>query len=356
MIFWLASSPKAAMSSSGAVSKIDEIYHETLEKFLKNADDLEMEIKSIMFHDFRMFKFICWSLIAFCIFLFIILGYAFYRYERLRQANYSEIMQMERLLVQSEKMAALGTMITGIAHEINNPNTFISFNIPILKEYLQELIPIVDEYAQKNPDFNISNMSYQEFREDFHKLLENIENGSIRINRIVSDLKTFSQKKDKIKRDWFNISQVVERAVTICGSKIKSLVNSFEIDVSKDLPSVYCDSEVVELILINFLVNAVEASDKRGGWIKLKGFLDEKKQGAVVIEVRDNGSGITKSNMERIFDPFFSTKSSKGGTGMGLYLCRTLADQMGARIEVDSEVDKGSSFRLITNTGGDQNI
>ncbi len=77
-------------------------------------------------------------------------------------------------------------------------------------------------------------MSYQEFREDFQKLLKNIENGSIRINRIVSDLKTFSQKKDKINKDWCDISQVVQRAVTICGSKIKSLVKSFEINVSQD--------------------------------------------------------------------------------------------------------------------------
>ncbi len=101
------------------------------------------------------------------------------------------------------------------------------------------------------------------------------------------------------------------------------------------------------------MVNAAEASDRRDGWIKLKGFLDEKKQGAVVIEVGDNGSGITKSNMERIFDPFFSTKSSRGGIGMGLYLCRTLADQMGAGIEVESEVDKGSLFKLIMNKGAD---
>ena len=184
-----------AIHSSGPGSKIDAIYHETLEEFLKNANNLEMKIKSIMFHDYKIFKYICLGLISFCILLFLFLGFRFYRYERLRLAHYTEILQMERLLVQSEKMAALGTMITGVAHEINNPNNFISFNIPILKEYLQNLMPIVDDYAQKNPDYSLFNMSYQEFREDLHKLLENIENGSIRIDNIVSDLKTFAQKR-----------------------------------------------------------------------------------------------------------------------------------------------------------------
>ena len=149
---------------------------------------------------------------------------------------------------------------------------------------------------------------------------------------------------------------MIKGAVTICGSKIKSLVKSFKIKVSEELPSVYCDSEAVELILINFLVNAAEAADKKNAWIKLSAFLDEKKQNALIIEIRDNGSGITRDNMDRIFDPFFSTKSSKGGTGMGLYLCRTLADQMEAHIEVVSEVSKGSSFRLILNRGGDKNL
>ena len=256
---------------------------------------------------------------------------------------------MQRLMIQSEKMAALGKMILGIAHEINTPNNFISFNIPILKEYLQLLIPIIDDYADKNPDFNLLDMSYKEFREDLHKLLTNIENGSNRINRIVSDLKEFSQKKDKTKREWFDINKVIEKAATISSPKIKSLVDEFEINIPEDLPQVYCDPEILELILVNFLINAADAADKKNCWIKLNVFLENKKQNALVIEVKDTGRGINESNKDRIFDPFFSTKSSKGGTGMGLYLCSTLADQMGAQIEVDSEVGKGSSFRLITN-------
>ena len=199
-------------------------------------------------------------------------------------------------------------------------------------------------------------MSYKEFREDLYKLLTNIENGSSRISRIVSDLKEFSQKKDKTKMEWVDIKKVIDSTVTICGFKIRSIVDSFEINIPENLPQFYCNSQIIELILINFLSNAAEAADKKNCWIKLNVFLKKNRQNAfLIVEVRDNGCGINESDIDKIFEPFFSTKSSKGGTGMGLYLCRTLADQIGAHLEVDSEVGKGSTFRLITNENGMSN-
>ena len=344
------------ISSAGPSSEIDKIYHSTLENFIKNAINYEMDIKSLMNSDFQMVKFTVLALIAFCTFIFLIVGYSFYRYERLKTKNYSERLKMERMLVQNEKITALGTMTMGIAHEINNPNSFISMYIPILKEYHKKLIPILDDYVKKSPDLRLFDMSYPEFREYLHQLLKNIENGSIRINSIVSKLKSFSQKKDKIKREWVDIHQVIEQALTICGPKIKSLVNSFEINVSENLPLVYCDSEIVGLILINFLGNAAEAIEKKGGLIQLNVFLEKERQNALTIEVRDNGSGINENNIGQIFEPFFSTKSSKGGTGMGLYLCRTLADQMQAEIKVKSELGKGSIFKLIIDASENTNM
>jgi K+-sensing histidine kinase KdpD len=113
--------------------------------------------------------------------------------------------------------------------------------------------PITDDYIKKHPDFKVSNMSYEDFREDLDNLLKNIENGSNRINRIVCDLKEFSKRKDAIKRDWFDLNKIIEKAVTICGSKINGLTDSIERKGTKDLSPVYCDHEIVELILVNFL-------------------------------------------------------------------------------------------------------
>lgn len=123
-----------------------------------------------------------------------------------------------------------------------------------LWEYLEQVTPITDDYIDKHPDFKVSNMSYEDFREDLDNLLKNIENGSNRINRIVCDLKEFSKRKDTIKRDWFDLNKIIEKAVTICGSKINGLTDSIEIIGTQDLSPVYCDHEIVELILVNFLI------------------------------------------------------------------------------------------------------
>ena len=335
------------ISKSKPGSEIDKVYHSILENFLEQSKSFEMNVKGLMAYKYQSLKLIWFGVLACCLILFFFAGFVFYRYERLRRNHYLEMIKMQRRMIHTEKMAALGTMIAGVAHEVNNPNNFISFNTPILKEYIQELLPIVDEHAKRKPNVELMNMPYSEFREDLHKILGNIENGSIRINRIVSDLKDFARKKDKTKADWISLDEVIERSATICKAKIKDSIDSFDVNISDNLPQLYCDPEIVEMIIINFLINAAEAADKKNSWIELKVYLGKKEQNFVIIEVNDNGSGIEKNNLDKIFDPFFSTKSSKGGTGMGLYLCDTLAAQIGAYIDIESEFGKGSTFRLI---------
>ena len=335
--------------SSGPGSQMDHDHHSVIENFIKQADDLEMAVKHNMANEYQLFKYTWLGATVFCGFLFLAAGYAYYRYDMYRKYSYQKISLMQQRIVQNEKMAAMGKMILGISHEINNPNNFISFNVPILKDYFQELMPIIDDYAEKDSNFKIFNMQYQEFRDDLQELLKNIENGSNRINRIVSDLKEFSQKKDITKMEWIDIKEVIDRVVTICAAKIRSIMDTFEININENLPQFYSDAHIIELILINLLNNSIEAADKKNCWIKLNVFLKKDNQNSLIIEVSDNGCGISESDIDRIFEPFFSTKSSKGGAGMGLYLSSTLAEQIGAHLEVDSEFGTGSTFRLITN-------
>ena len=115
----------------------------------------------------------------------------------------TEERRIEKQLIQSEKMASLGILVSSIAHEINNPNSFVSFNIPILKEYIEELVPIIDRFAAKRPDLEFCHMSYREFREDLFKLMDNIKNGAVRISSFVSNLREFSQSDaDLLKKMW----------------------------------------------------------------------------------------------------------------------------------------------------------
>ncbi len=265
----------------------------------------------------------------------------------IRISDITEARSMERHLMQSEKLASLGFLISGVAHEINNPNNFITFNLPILRDYLKELIPIVDDYAKAKQDYELFGMSYPEFRKDIFKLLENIEHGSRRINTTVSNLRQFSRKKDKQEKEWVDIKQVVERGIAISAGKIKSMVNSMEINIPEGLPSIYTDPETLEIVLINLLINAAQATDKEDSWLRLNVSLGNRWRDRLVVEVIDNGCGMDGETMAKIFDPFFTTKSPGEGTGLGLSLCHNLIEALGGRIEVDSTPGEGSTFRVI---------
>jgi len=254
---------------------------------------------------------------------------------------------MERELIQSEKLASLGLLVSGIAHEINNPNNFVSFNIPILRDYLKRLIPFVEEHAKVNQDLELFGMSYPEFRKDIFKLLDNVEHGSSRINFIVSDLREFSRKKDKKEHVWLDIRQVIEKAVAICRGKIEKMVKSFELNIPESLPPILADLETLEQILVNILINAAQAADKEDSRVRLSVKLGNSWRDHLIIEVSDNGCGMDEETKAKIYDPFFTTKGPEEGTGLGLYVCRNLIEGLGGRIEVESEPGQGSSFHII---------
>lgn len=334
---------------SGPGTEIDQVYHTTLEQFIVDASIFEIHVERLMDAEFGVFKTISIGVIFFSAFLFLIVGYAFHRYESLRKKNYSEILEMQDLLIQKEKMVALGTMMAGIAHEINNPNTAIALNVPILRDYLNAQLPVDGRPAEGHAGLDAQDMSYENFRAEVFKLVDNIENGSSRITRTVSTLMNFSRNKNPAKKSWFNLRDTVDAIVDICKSKIDYSADSFQANIAENVPQeIFFDAEILELSLINLLNNAAEAIDKPNAWIRLDVFLrPEKGTSPVVIEVRDNGCGIRESDRQRIFEPFFSTKSSTGGTGLGLYLCYTLLHQLGAAIEVESEAGMGSLFRLV---------
>jgi signal transduction histidine kinase len=254
---------------------------------------------------------------------------------------------LQRRIVQTEKLSSLGFLVSGVAHEINNPNNFITFNIPILKEYLNEIIPIIDDYAKKHENLEVCCMPYPEFRNDIFKLVKNIENGSRRIQAAVSNLKGITRVKDKLQMDMIDIQEVIERGVSICRAKIDRLVESFEVDIPKDLPQIYADPETLELVIINLLINAAQAADKDNSWIRLHVSLGDSRQNHLIIEVRDNGCGMNEKTQNHIFDPFFTTKPPGEGTGLGLTLCLNSIEELGGQIEVDSTEGRGSTFKVI---------
>jgi signal transduction histidine kinase len=264
-----------------------------------------------------------------------------------RISDITERRLFERQLIQKEKLSSLGVLVSSIAHEINNPNNFVSFNIPILREYIEEMMPIIDDYAVENPQFELCNLTYPEFRQDIFKLIVNIENGSGRISTFVSSLRKYAQNEYKEPLIWVELKDVIESVYSICHRKLKRSVKLFIKNIPENLPKIYTEPYALEQILMNLLINATQAADKHDSWIKLNATVENGEREHIIIVVSDNGCGIDKETQLKIFDPFFTTKSQVEGTGLGLYVCYTLVERLKGRIEVESEPGKGSKFRLI---------
>ena len=253
----------------------------------------------------------------------------------------------ERQLIQSEKMASLGIMVSSVAHEINNPNNFITFNIPILKDYIEELIPIVDRFAADCPDLEFCNMPYPEFREDIYKLMDNIKNGAARISSFVTNLREFSQSDADRLKTYVDFKSVVEKVIAICGKKLDRSIKSLEMNIPRDLPQIYTAPHAIEQVLLNLLMNAAQAADKRDSRVTLNISTSSTPREHLILEIIDNGCGIEERSKTRLFDPFYTTRMHGGGTGLGLYVCHNLIKDLEGRIEVESEPGAGSKFTII---------
>ncbi len=264
-----------------------------------------------------------------------------------RIADITEEKRFERQLIKSEKMASLGILVSSIAHEINNPNNFVSFNIPILQDYLTQLIQIADEYAETRPGLELFHMTYPEFRTDVFKLVENIQHGSSRISTFVANLREFSQSNGSRRKVWLELPAVVEKVISICRSQVKKRVKHFELSIPADQPPIYADEYSLEQVLLNLIVNAAQAADKPEAFIRLSASSGGCWRDHSIISVTDNGCGMDERTTARIFDPFFTTKSASEGTGLGLYVCHNLVQSLGGRIEVQSQPGIGSTFSVF---------
>lgn len=253
---------------------------------------------------------------------------------------------LEKEMLQSEKLATLGLLVSSIAHELNNPNNFIIFNTPILKDYVKAILPLLEEQAARHPDSEIMGMSYLDLHEDIVKLVDNIEHGAQRVNATISKLTGFARKRGGGDKKPVEPGEAVERAVAICRSEIRKTVKDFEVRVEENLPTIMADVEAIEQVIINLLINASQASDKKDSWVRLTAFREKENGKYLNIEVADNGCGMDENTRNRLFVPFFTTKKDGTGTGIGLYIVESLVQEMGGKITVQSEPGRGSTFRI----------
>jgi PAS domain S-box-containing protein len=263
---------------------------------------------------------------------------------RISDITKEKIMTTE--LIQQEKLAALGLLVSSVTHEINNPNNLILFNVPILRDYLGAMLPIVQEQAAGRAGFEIMGMSRDAFQEDVLKLLTNIQNGAERIHATVAKFVGFSKKRTCDKRVPVEPCEPIEKAVSICRHEIKRAIRTFEVDIEANMPTILADPLALEQVIINLLINASQVTDKEDSRLGLKAFVEKNGGNRFTIEITDNGCGMDEETKKKIFYPFFTSRKDGKGTGLGLYIVKSLVDEMTGQIEVQTEPGKGSTFRI----------
>ncbi len=251
---------------------------------------------------------------------------------------------MEAQLLQSYKLASLGKLVTGVAHEINNPNTFILGNIKIIREAISDILPILDRYYQDQPELYIARLPYNVFKDNITILIDDMVSGSIRMKKIVEDLRNFAKKDDDLQFENIQLNSLIENSVRLIKKQVKKSVK-IKLDLAGNIPVFLGRNAKIQQVLVNIIINASQAMDKKTGLIEISThFL--KDQESVRINITDNGRGMSEKTQKYIFDPFFTTRRNSGGTGLGLSITYGIMKEHQGTITVDSKRGVGTRFSI----------
>ena len=269
------------------------------------------------------------------------------------QLEIDERKQLESQLVQSEKLASLGQLAAGVAHEINNPVGFISSNLSSLDTYFNQLQQMLDAYRQAEESLApgeqrdqlkaLRNELELDFlKEDIPLLIRESKEGIGRVAQIVKDLKNFSRVDNDQTWQFANLQQGIDSTLNIVASELK-----YKADVVKHyapLPDIECLASQLNQVVMNLVINAAQAMGPERGTITISNGVEGEN---IWLEVADNGCGIPPHALQKIFDPFFTTKPVGEGTGLGLSLSYGIVKKHRGDISVSSDLGKGTTFRVV---------
>ncbi|HEY9871820.1 MAG TPA: ATP-binding protein [Candidatus Obscuribacterales bacterium] len=273
-----------------------------------------------------------------------------------------QLQQAQTQLIQHEKMSTLGQLVAGVAHEINNPISFITGNISHANKYIQDLLDHVKLYQQHfpNPGLEIEEHSkkidIQYVLKDFPNLLVSMKIGTERIQQLSVSLRTFS-RSDKSSKVAFNIHDGIESTLMILRYRLQGNQKRSEIAVKKeygDLPFVECYPGQINQVFMNIIANAIDVFDElsvgssevnsEGNIIRIKTEVSQHNN-SVLVRIEDNGVGMSDELTKRVFDPFFTTKKVGKGTGLGLSISHQIVvEKHGGQLTCISAPGKGTEF------------
>jgi PAS domain S-box-containing protein len=250
-----------------------------------------------------------------------------------KRAEERQRIQQEQLR-QADKFKSLGVLVSGVAHEINNPNNFISLSVDNMRAYWRRIENAVSSKGGSRGDLVAA-------CEAFPRMIDAVAEGSRRINLIVRGLKDFARGDSGALNELVNVNRVVHSSSLICGNLIKKATNAFMVDLDGQAPYICGSEQQVEQVIINLITNACQALRSPDEQITIETGYD-RAANKVIIRVRDQGAGIDPEVLTHLFDPFFTTRRSSGGTGIGLSISYAIIKKHRGDITMESVVGQGA--------------
>ncbi len=248
-------------------------------------------------------------------------------------------------LIQADKMTSLGILVSGVAHEINNPNGLILLNVPTLKEASADAELILEEHYRLHGDFNYGGIPFSRMRATIPRLFTEMQEGAKRIKRIVEDLKDFARRNPNAEMEPINLNSVAEVAVRLVEPSLRNATAHFSAVYAAHLPQVQGNAQRIEQVVVNLLLNACQALLNKEQHISLRtGYVASTN--SVILTVMDGGVGISPEVRPFLTDPFFTTKRDTGGTGLGLSVSAGIVKEHGGALDFASARGGGTIVTL----------
>jgi PAS domain S-box-containing protein len=252
-------------------------------------------------------------------------------------------------LYQAQKMDTLGTLVAGMAHEINNPINLIMYNISLFQKVWHDCLPVLNQYGGKEPGKKYGGLTYDFLEENSDRLLSDMDMAANRVAKIVSDLKNFARQSNVVDKSSMQINTAVENALRLAQTSLRKSGVELEIDLANDLPFLKGNLQNIEQIILNLVINAVQAIDHDQGVVRIAtGF--QNKDRRIFVSITDNGCGVAPDISDKLFDPFVTDKQAEGGTGLGLSVTYSLVNAHDGEIVFQSNKEKGTTFTVFLPT------
>jgi|GEM_PF-1670387 len=248
-------------------------------------------------------------------------------------------------LIQAEKMASLGLLVSGMAHEINNPNNSILANSELLVRTWSSAVPILEQFYRENGEFKLGSFKFSESRDIIPRLFSGLVDGSERIRAIVEMLKDFSRQDTGDTNAPFDVNRVITNAIAILNHEIKKRCHRFYLESGDGIPAALGNAQQIEQVMINLIMNALQALPGPQRAVRVQ--TSPAPEGdAIFVAVTDEGEGMSAEVMKRIAEPFFTTRAENGGTGLGLSITSSLVQKNHGSISFASAPARGTTVTL----------